>query len=272
MSINNPLAQPDFVTASNVEDVAGSLRLFTFPDGFRCYSHSSEQETALIYNEIFVKREYLGTTLSLENCRYIFDVGANIGLFTVFAKLSNPDLVVHAFEPIKATYDVLVKNVELHSLTNVYLHNYALGTQDQSERTLTFYPNAPGNTTAHPEAKEELKRTLPEIMGEESLQFMFASPQTYVVPVRTLSAVLDETGIPTIDLLKIDTENDELAILQGISDAHYRAIRQITGEIHSDALLDEIRQLLTSKGFAVDSEVGMVNLHALYAVRQDSLA
>lgn len=268
MSINNLFAQPGFVTASKVEDVADGLRLFTFPDGFRCYSHSSEQETALIYNEIFVKREYLGTPLSLENCRYVFDVGANIGLFTVFAKLSNPDLVVHAFEPIKATYEVLVKNVELHGLQDVYLHNYALGTQDQSERVLTFYPNAPGNTTAHPEAKEELKHTI----GEEITQFLFQSPQTYIVPVRTLSAVLDETGIPTIDLLKIDTENDELAILQGISDAHYRAIRQITGEIHSDALLAEIRQLLASQGFDVVSEVGIVNLHALYAVRQTALS
>lgn len=272
MSIKNPLTQPDFVNASNVEDVEGDLRLFTFPDGFRCYSHSSEQETALIYNEIFVKREYLGTTLSLDGCRYVFDVGANIGLFTVFAKLNKPDLVVHAFEPIKATYEVLVKNVELHGLTDVFLHNHALGTQDQSERVLTFYPNAPGNTTAYPESKEELKRTLPEIMGEEALQFMLASPQTYVVPVRTLSAVLDETGIPAIDLLKIDTEGDELAILQGISDAHYGAIRQITGEIHSDALLAEIQQLLRSKGFTVLSELGLVNLHALYAVRQDALA
>ncbi|HEY0737307.1 MAG TPA: FkbM family methyltransferase [Herpetosiphonaceae bacterium] len=266
MSRFDPLARPNVVRALSAEDVEGGLKLYTFPDGFRCYSHSSEIETLLIYNEIFVQQEYLGTTLSLEECRYVFDVGANIGLFTIFAKLKKPNLVVHAFEPIKETYAVLVKNVELHGLTNVYLHNYALGTQNHSQHSMTFYPNAAGNATAHPETKDALK----DIIGYETTDYLFQSSHVQLVTVRTLSDVMDEVGVSTVDLLKIDTESDELAILHGIADTHFPNIRQIAAEIHSDALLAETRQLLTTKGFDVVSEAGIATNHNLYAVRKAS--
>jgi hypothetical protein len=146
--VKNPFEDPTFVFATNVEDAGDGLKLLTFPDGFRCYTHSNEQEVMLIYNEIFIKHEYLGDGIALDGCRYVFDVGANIGLFTLFAKLAHPDLIVHAFEPIKPTYDVLVKNIELHGLTGVYAHNYALGDVDGAERAITFYPNVAGNSYA----------------------------------------------------------------------------------------------------------------------------
>jgi FkbM family methyltransferase len=269
VSTSNPLEDPNFVGASTVEDVGGGLKLFTFPNGFRCYSHSNDNETTLIYNEIFVQQEYLGTNLSLDDCHYVFDVGANIGLFTIFAKMRNRDLVVHAFEPIKATYDVLVKNIALHGLTHVYPHNYALGSQDGTERTMTFYPNAAGIATAHPETNEELKRTLTEILGQELTNDMFQSPEAQAVHVRTLSAVIDQVGVPVIDLLKIDTESDEREVLHGIVDTHYPIIRQITGEMHSAALLAECQQLLVSKGFHVFSEAGIAaSGNTMYAVRK----
>ena len=80
--MKNPFEDPTFVFATTLEDAGDGLKLLTFPDGFRCYTHSNEQEVMLIYNEIFVKHEYLGGSIVLEGCRYVFDVGANIGLFT----------------------------------------------------------------------------------------------------------------------------------------------------------------------------------------------
>jgi len=256
-----------FIAAQTVEDAGDGVKLFTFPDGFRCYSHSSEDETTLIYNEIFIKQEYLGTTLSLDACRYVFDVGANIGLFSLYANLRNPTLVVHAFEPIKATYDVLVRNIALHGLTDVYAHNYALGPQDGAALTMTFYPHAAGNATAHPETKVKLKRTLTDILGPEQATYLFDAPQVQTVTAHTLSAVIDQTGVPAIDLLKIDTESDELAVLRGISDVHYPLIRQMTIEAHGAVLQTEIEQLLTTKGFTVSVDAGIAVDTIVQAIR-----
>ncbi|HEU5103554.1 MAG TPA: FkbM family methyltransferase [Roseiflexaceae bacterium] len=266
--MSNPFEDPTFVFATSVEDAGAGLKLLTFPDSFRCYTHSSEQEVMLIYNEIFVKHEYLGAQIDLQGCRYVFDVGANIGLFTLFAKLTNPDLIVHAFEPIKPTYDVLVKNIELHGLTDVYPHNYAIGGQDGAERAITFYPNVAGNSTAHPESKEPQKRMLTELIGPEQVEYLFGAAQVHAVPTRTLSAVIDCQGIGAIDMLKIDVEGDELAVLQGIWDVHFPLIRQIAAEVHSDALLAEIQPLLARRGFSVASDAGIAHSSNMYATRR----
>jgi FkbM family methyltransferase len=259
-----------FMRAQTVEDAGDGLRLFTFPGGFRCYSHSSEDETTLIYNEIFVKQEYLGTTLSLDAGRYVFDVGANIGLFALFAKLRNPGLTVHAFEPIKATYEVLVRNIALHGLADVHAHNYALGVRDGAALTMTYYPHAAGNATAHPETKVALQRTLTDILGPDLATYLFDAAQVQTVPTRTLSAVIDQMGVPAIDLLKIDTESDELAVLQGIADVHYPLIRQMAIEAHGSALQAEIEQLLTTKGFTVSTDAGIAVDTIVHASRTSS--
>ena len=52
--MKNPFEDPNFVFVTEVEDAGNGLKLLTFPDGFRCYTHSNEREVMLIYNEIFV--------------------------------------------------------------------------------------------------------------------------------------------------------------------------------------------------------------------------
>jgi hypothetical protein len=79
--------------------------------------------------------------------------------------------------------------------------------------------------------------------------------------------VIEQEAVPLIDMLKIDTESDELVVLQGIADVHYPIIRQITLEAHSDALREEVQHLLASKGFSVLSEVGIAAGSTVYAVR-----
>lgn len=203
----------------------------------------------------------------------MMDVGANIGIYTLFAKLRDPSLVIHAFEPIKATYDVLVKNIALHGLSDVYPHNCALGSHEGAISKLTYFPNAAGSTTAYPESKDALKGYLTKILGKETADHIFDAPQVHTVPSRTLSAVIEEFGIPAIDLLKVDTEGEELAIFQGIAPEHFPRIRQIAAEIHSDILMAEIQPLLQAHGFRIVTDVGIGNVEGvagnnLYASRE----
>lgn len=269
MSSQNPLEAEDFVHAAAVTETEDSYRLLTFPDQFRCYTHTSVAETELIYNEIFVKQEYLRHGLSFENCRYVFDVGANIGLFTVFAKSRNKDLIVYAFEPISDTYRVLLRNIALHENDAVHAYNYAIGLHSDTERMFTFYPNMAGNSTANPENKEEQRQVMNEVFGKTQTDFYFQA-EMRVAPVRTLSALIAATGVTTIDFLKIDVEGDELAVLQGISPEHCRIIRQVVVEVHTALLFQEVQAFLNTKGFTVLSDTGIsafTGVTNIYAVR-----
>jgi len=91
--------------------------------GFRVESFDYET-LHFLFREIFVRNEYW---FRAANDRpVIFDCGANIGLATIFFKWLYPQSVVHSFEPDRATFDLLRRNVEMNRLSEVHLHNVAL--------------------------------------------------------------------------------------------------------------------------------------------------
>jgi FkbM family methyltransferase len=263
VSSQSPFEQPDFVHAESIEDVHGNLRLLTFPDGFRCYTHTGIETTELIYNEVFVNQEYLQQGLTLDGASCILDVGANMGVFALFAKAKNPHAVIHAFEPIEDNYDVLRLNVELHRLTEVYTHKVALGSQAASQRTFTYYPSMAGSTTATPAIMETQRQAIVDTIGKDEAELLFQSEffqsEPRVSSVRTLSSFLDEYAIRSIDFLKIDVEGDELAVLHGIAKRHIPSIRQVAIEVHTLELAKQVQDLLTGMGFKVASDSGIAS-------------
>lgn len=86
---------------------------------------SGEYEARFIYKEIFGDSCYDDAQLS--HPRLIVDVGANIGLFTVYLKKKYPDCKLLAFEPAPDTFKILTKNVALHKLEGVEILQLALG-------------------------------------------------------------------------------------------------------------------------------------------------
>jgi Methyltransferase FkbM domain len=87
--------------------------------------------------------------------------------------------------------------------------------------------------------------------------------------VRTLSSALQDCqhvlgAHERIDLLKIDVEAHELAVLQGISEHDWRRIQQIAAEVHSAECLQQVVQLLQQRGYHCEST------EARYAMRADS--
>jgi len=71
-------------------------------------------------------------------------------------------------------------------------------------------------------------------------------------PVQTLSQVITDEGISHINLLKIDVEGAEEAVLQGILDAHWPHIRQLVVELHDvDGRRERVKTRLEALGFRV---------------------
>lgn len=72
----------------------------------------------------------IGWLMSLPEGAVLWDVGANIGIYTIFAAVKRKCLVV-AFEPDKALYRELASNIELNALGDrVTALNVALGAGD----------------------------------------------------------------------------------------------------------------------------------------------
>jgi FkbM family methyltransferase len=231
MTLLNPDLAIDYVNVQSIQNIDEKSKLITFPDGFKCYSHSSIEETEFIYNEIMIKEEYLKHGLKLEGDICVFDIGANIGIFTLFVKAKCPQAVIHAFEPIPETFEVLKRNVEFGQHEKVKLHNLALGATN-GRRTFVYYPNMAGSSTSTPVIKKVQRQMMEEGLGKIVTSHFFRSEIRFA-PVSTLSTIIEEENIERIDVLKIDVEGDELAVLQGIAVQHYCRIGSMMIQTHS---------------------------------------
>lgn len=145
------------------------------------------------------EKAFLTGHLSGLSSGIVLDVGANIGRYSSEVLAINPKLQVHAFEPHPRNYQRLVDNI-----THPHCHpvNAAVGNEAGS-LVLYDYEQDDGSTHA----------SLYRQVIEEIHQNRATGHQVTVIK---LDSYLTDQGIHDIDLLKIDTEGNEFAVLQGL--------------------------------------------------------
>lgn len=127
-----------------------------------------------------------------KSCRVIFDIGANIGYYTVqFSRITNGR--VWAFEPCRPQFDTLQRNIALNNLENVVTSKTIVSDSDKKRR-IYFY--AMHNT------------------GRSSLEI--SSEQFEDVQATSIDHYCAAQSIAAIDLMKIDVEGHELRVLHGM--------------------------------------------------------
>jgi natural product biosynthesis luciferase-like monooxygenase protein/amino acid adenylation domain-containing protein/FkbM family methyltransferase len=231
---------------------------YTLPNGMVIASLSDLNAIAA-YKEVIEDEIYLKHGIAIREGDCIFDVGANIGLFTLFVNQKFPNLQVYAFEPIPPTFKVCQANVKLYGL-DVKL--FPLGVSHQQETAeFTFYPEMSGLSGRYSEATQDKRATkaiikndlqqavnLSEQEVDEFLETQFAT-QTYTCQLTTLSEAIAHHNVQKIDLLKIDVEKAEFDVLRGIKAQDWQKIQQIVIEVDTKENLDKIVTLLEQKGF-----------------------
>ncbi|MGH3546894.1 MAG: FkbM family methyltransferase [Pseudonocardiaceae bacterium] len=274
---------------NNVKNVvAHGLRYVDLDDTFGCYipqnESSSAAEVEFIYTEIFRENCYLRGGITLHDAAFVVDVGANVGLFSLYVKAKYPNARILAFEPMPSTHRALRANLEHHKVDGVIAIEQALGAKWEPEVTFTFYRDIPGNSTRYPEHKDrtwELIAGLPEsivhaFFGNEGFavaERLLQGKLEVEVSVDRLSDVLARYETPEIiDLVKIDVEGAELDVLGGIDETDWARIRQLVAEVQDlDGELSAVRDLLETKGFDVSvpkSALSLLRTYTVYAHRR----
>ncbi|HEX8904980.1 MAG TPA: amino acid adenylation domain-containing protein, partial [Longimicrobiaceae bacterium] len=235
----------------------------TLPDGTPVVS-LNPHETRFLYEEIFERGAYLGTGADLPPDACVFDVGANIGMFTLSVARRCPRARVFAFEPIPPVAEALRLNAALHG-GDVHVLECGLA-EAEGQAEFTFYPNASvlsGRHAAVEEEREVVKAYLLNQDGDapegvepdlDALLDYRLSTQQFACRLRTLSSVIREEGVERIDLLKVDVEKSELEVLAGLEDGDWEKVRTVALEVHdTDGRLARVRALLESRGFRVET-------------------
>jgi len=90
--------------------------------------------------------DYLINNLDLESGDIVFDVGANIGWYSVLLSKCFSGVEVHSFEPDPQNFKILKFNVELNNFKNVISNNIGIGKEKDIVK-LYLYKN--GNLGRH---------------------------------------------------------------------------------------------------------------------------
>lgn len=129
----------------------------------------------------------------------VIDVGANVGGYSKLLRSLNSSAIIHAFEPHPKTFSVLLK--EFGDTEGIYLNNSAVG---HEPGVLTLYDYSVNDGSEHASLYKEV---IESIHKSDVIE--------HRVQVVTVSEYCDLVGIDHIDLLKIDTEGHELAVILG---------------------------------------------------------
>jgi hypothetical protein len=118
----------------------------------------NQVETAVLYHEMFVEQTYSKHGITVADGDCVFDVGANIGLYSVLLAQSRRGLKIFAFEPIPETFAALQGNASRH-LTESEVKLFCLGLSDRSgEACFEFDRFASLAATMHPQGVKSCAR------------------------------------------------------------------------------------------------------------------
>lgn len=217
-----------------------------------------------IFREIFVKKEYDNVLPNTTPSR-IFDIGGNIGLYTLYLNTNYDNLEIHVFEPSPSLYKNLSHNVNRNKKpSNTIILNEVGLSNTTEEMNINYFPNASGLSTFRSDldTKQDLiiesrcKNTL--FPGLCSSFFRILSKSHYVAlqekaKLIRLSDYINSHNIDKIDIVKIDVEGYELQILQGIDDRHFPLIDSLMIEVENyrEGYQDEIVSILKKHDYRI---------------------
>ncbi|MEV4571471.1 FkbM family methyltransferase [Nonomuraea sp. NPDC049419] len=211
-------------------------------------------EADYIQAEIFGKECYAPPCGPPPPGGVVVDAGANIGLFSLYAVTRWQARRVLAVEPAPPLLDLLRRNLAAHDLSRIEVVPAALsdaGSTTGDEARLTYFPAAPGNSTLRPADKDAEIAALPPRTARRAAALMDERVD-YPVRLTTLSAVLDEHAVDHVDLLKIDVEGEEEAVLRGVCRTWWPRIDTVVVEVsHHGCGVSAVTRLIEEQGFEV---------------------
>jgi FkbM family methyltransferase len=129
-----------------------------------------------------------------------YDVGANIGLYSLYAAKLRPGCRVFAFEPESHNFGNLCGNILLNRVENVTPCFFPLSSHE-SFAPFYVYDLRPGGAL-HSFGRPSPLRDVPPLLKTAALS-------------ATIDALVSRHGLPPPDLLKLDVDGNEEQILEG---------------------------------------------------------
>ncbi len=177
--------------------------------------------------------------------KVFFDIGTNIGFYTAVANVVNPDIKVWAFEPADGPHHYLLRNRVLNAWKHTEVSKIALS---DKEGEVTFFEGK----------RPKYKYLQYHLSGIGAMENTHDNPDmiSYTVATETLDHFVQRNHVPTIDLVKMDTEATEHYILSKGYDTLMRDKPIIICEVLFGKVEGEIERHMKALGMHMFEQIG----------------
>ncbi len=162
--------------------------------------------------EICGNDEYKLKDIELNDGDVIVDIGANVGIVSIYLAKRFPNVKILSYEAHPHTYSNFLKNIEANNVKNIIPHNLAVYSKDNETLDITLDVINTGSSSCFKNDEGQITETIPTI---------------------SLDTIITNNNISSIRYLKIDCEGAEFDILEGSKLIHEIEVQDIGIEIHS---------------------------------------
>lgn len=183
-----------------------------------------------IFNEIFFHKYYNPKNYEISENDTVIDIGAHIGVFSLYAGQYAKNVTVYSFEPNADNYQMLIKNINANHLSNIRPSNFAVNSTNKMEKMYLDNSN-------------------------DSHGFYSKNNTHYtIVNCINLQKVIEKNKIKRINFLKMDCEGSEYKILYSLPEKTFKIIDKMVFEFHiknSGHDPEKLIKFLSEKDFEV---------------------
>jgi len=179
---------------------------------------------------------WIDENLNENDC--FFDIGANIGVYSLYSYKKIKNILILAFEPEYSNLDQLKKNIILNSANDAIIP-YSIALSNKTELSYLNVQNPIPGSALHIESK----KILTNIATERKVIFKEG------VSCYKLDDFVSITGFQP-SLIKIDVDGNEMKILEGATNTLMnKKLRSILLEIDKKSDYNKIKKYLEDANF-----------------------
>lgn len=221
-------------------------RIFVFRNNFKAKIRAGTTDFYVLTN-VWLLEEYDNKKLQIGKDDTVIDIGAHIGLFTIYVSQFCTNGRIYCYEPIKENYDLLACNIELNNIKNA-----------------TIFQNAVTD-------KSSLARIF--LNQDAAAHSAFTKSSEYVdIMSVSLKDIIDSNKIEKCDLLKLDCEGSEYIILNSLPESYFGHIKKIVMEYHmadkKPDLLQNLIKKLNALNYKLDVRKNTDDSGIIFAIKE----
>ena len=207
-----------------------------------------KQSTDLMaLTNVWLVEEYKKENFEIKPNDIVIDIGAHIGLFTIYASQFCTKGKIYSFEPVLENYELLLENIKLNKLDGVTSFNQAIS---NSNEPIKLFLN-----------------------NDEAGHSMFSeSSKSIIIDSISLQKIFDKNQIKHCNFLKLDCEGAEYEIIKNLPSEYFKKIDKLVIEYHMADLhpefLIELKEILLRQNFKIETKKLFSDMGFLYAIKK----